>query len=155
MVTWTSKPESCTRNRRPPRPGAPSPAPSGNPLWGCRAPPQTEVIMTVVSLCTDSGVRGGVGRASPKGGDARRTSPPGSYSAGSVTHHRTDSLLLQTPCLPPSFARSSTRVATEPAPTTRGTAVAGVLLWLLWLFCLLLLLLNGQLFQNNNYCKTG
>ena len=38
-----------------------------------------------------------MGRHSPKGGDARRSSPPGNCSVGSVTHHRTDSLPLQTP----------------------------------------------------------
>ena len=77
--------------------------------------------MTVISLCTDSGVRGGVDRPSPKGGDARRSGPPGNFSVGSVTHHPTDSLPLQTSWLPQSFTsqapiRVRSWLATGPPP---------------------------------------
>ena len=95
--TSTTLSKSCRTAARP------SPAPSGNPLWGSRALTWTDVMMTVVSLCTDSGVRGGVGRPFAKGGDARRSGPPGNNSVGSVTNHRTDTLPLQTPWLALSF----------------------------------------------------
>ena len=75
----------------------PNPAPSGNPLWGSRAPPQTDVVLTVVSLCT--GLWGPRGRGSPflEGGDTGRTSPPGNNSRESVAHNGLVSLHLQTP----------------------------------------------------------
>ena len=81
-VKRPKKPSPATPNRHT---SCPTPPPSQleNPLW------ETDVMETVVPLCTDSGVRGGVGRPSPKGGDARRTSPPGGYSVGSATHHWT------------------------------------------------------------------
>ena len=73
---------------RPPR-QPPPPAPSGNPLWGSRAPPWTDIMLTSITV-QGSEVRGGVGRSALKGGDSRRSSPQGNYSVGSVTHHRTE-----------------------------------------------------------------
>ena len=54
VITGTSTTTALPTHLSPSLP----PAPTGNPLWGSRAPPLTDVIMTVVLLCTDSGVHG-------------------------------------------------------------------------------------------------
>ena len=85
-----------------------------------------------------------MGRSAPKGGDSRRSSPPGNHSVGSVTHHRTDSLPLQTPWLTPSFtSQVSLKVGTP--PHIKRASHRGLVLLLLLLQLLLLLMLNGQL----------
>ena len=73
-ITGTSTTEELPRrcnsnaNRRSPRSALPLPLHHlGTPLWGSRAPPQTDVIMTVVSLLTRLGSPRGRGSFCPEG----------------------------------------------------------------------------------------
>ena len=60
----------------------PTHSPSGNPLWGSLDRRNNDRHIALYGLGSPRG-RG------PKGGDARRSSPQGNFSVGSVTHHRT------------------------------------------------------------------
>ena len=50
--TATGTSAALSRNCTTPPEAAPAPVPSGNPLWGSQTPPQTDVVITVVSLRT-------------------------------------------------------------------------------------------------------
>ena len=78
VITGTSSTSAFLPSASAPFP----PAPSGNPLWGSRAPPQTDVMLTAVSSVQGSGVRGGVGQLTRRwptrdGHILRATTPEG------------------------------------------------------------------------------
>ena len=62
VITGTSKPKSCTRNRHPLRPAAPPLHHPGTHFGGSRAPPKTDVIIAVTALY---GLGSPTGRRSP------------------------------------------------------------------------------------------
>ena len=141
MITETSTtlPSSPTLRPYPP-------APSGNPLWGSRAPPQTDVIMFVVSLCTGLWGPRGRGSAHPKVADTRRPRPQGNNSRRSVAHHRTRHAAPAGPLGPPATVTPGRLLASpvsplkgqtdwilSPSTTTRWPAPGGVW-WLWWLW---------------------
>ena len=66
--------ELVLSGKKPPTP-LPRLSPPPPTLWGSRAPPQTDVIKTVISFCTGGAGRG-VGH-SPEGGDTPRTESSG------------------------------------------------------------------------------
>ena len=90
----------------------PSPTPSGNPLWGSRAPPQTDVMLTAVSLYRAQG-SAGAWVSSPEGGRHATATPSGQQ--------------LPKECRPSSDpARCPCRPLGPPATVTPGRLLASL-----------------------------
>ena len=116
MITGTSTPTAFLPEPQPPLP----PAPSGNPLWGSRAPPQTDVIMFDRSITVQgSGVRGGVGQLTRRWPTRDGHSPPGQQLPKEC---RPSSDTERCPCRPlgPPATVTPGRLLVSPASPHKG-----------------------------------